>query len=271
MTSEPKPSPRRIIPNTFQTPNMLTDEAMRLLSGNEVKCYLVIVRKTFGWGKDSDRIARSQIMDITGLGETAVDASMSALVKFGLVLRVAENNPKNNIGVEWSLQLEDRRINWKSMQKRAQSTRSAKAESAAIARRSRGGVDGQPYLDGQGGGGVDGQGTQKPLSKTNKEEGYAPAKSRVFKVYEQEIGALTPIIADALKDAEETFPEEWVIEAIIIAVERNARNWKYVRAVLDDAKAKGMSPKLNNAKKTGSKPKGKRADGNDPIDNVLGE
>ena len=48
MSVEANPAPSKIIPNTFQTPNALTDEVMRLLSGNEVKCYLVIVRKTFG-------------------------------------------------------------------------------------------------------------------------------------------------------------------------------------------------------------------------------
>ena len=271
MSENPNPAPSKIIPNSFQTPNLLTDDLMCLLSGNEVKCYLVVVRKTFGWGKQKDRIARSQIMELTGLGETAVDACMGALVAFGLVLRVAENNPAQNYGVEWSVQLEDTRINWKALKKRAVEVRTSKAESAAKARRSRGGVDGQPYLDGQGGGGVDGQGTQKPLSKANKEEeGSAPKKSRVAQAYEQEIGAITAMIADAIRDAEKEYPEAWILEAMQIAVERNARNWKYVRAVLEDAKAKGMSPNLNNQRR-GSAGKGKkRADGNDPIDNALG-
>jgi DnaD/phage-associated family protein len=66
-----------------------------------------------------------------------------------------------------------------------------------------------------------------------------------FRIYEQEIGALTPMIADAIRDAEETYPPEWIPEAIAIAVENNARNWKYVEAILKNCKAAGKRPSLN--------------------------
>jgi len=88
-----KPTSSKIIPNTFQTPNLLTDDGlMALLSGNEVKCYLVVIRKTFGWRKERDRIAKSQITQATGLMKPTVDDCMAILVKFGLVLCTAENN-----------------------------------------------------------------------------------------------------------------------------------------------------------------------------------
>ena len=257
MSVEANPAPSKIIPNTFQTPNALTDEVMRLLSGNEVKCYLVIVRKTFGWNKRSDRIPKSQIIDLTGLGENAVEDCLAVLVEYGLVVRLAENNPAQNWGVEWALQLDERLIRWSDLEIRAKSIKAAKAESAALARLKRGGVDGQTDNDGQPEGGVDRHTTQKPLSKANKEEERkAPQKSKIFQTYEQEFGALTPLIADAIADAERDFPEPWILEAMQIAVERNARNWKYVRAVLEDAAAKKMSPKLNNQ----SKQKGKSND-----------
>jgi len=54
----------------------------------------------------------------------------------------------------------------------------------------------------------------------------------VFKLYEENIGPLTPMIADMLKDAEETYTEAWVAEALEIAVKNNVRNWKYVEAIL---------------------------------------
>ena len=62
----------------------------------------------------------------------------------------------------------------------------------------------------------------------------APVVERpnVFKLYEENIGPLTPMIADKLKDAEETYSEEWVAEALEIAVKNNVRNWKYVEAIL---------------------------------------
>ena len=57
-------------------------------------------------------------------------------------------------------------------------------------------------------------------------------RPNVFKLYEENIGPLTPMIADKLKDAEETYSEEWVAEALEIAVKNNVRNWKYVEAIL---------------------------------------
>lgn len=62
----------------------------------------------------------------------------------------------------------------------------------------------------------------------------APVVERpnVFKLYEENFGPLTPMIADTLKDAEETYSEEWIAEALEIAVKNNVRNWKYVEAIL---------------------------------------
>lgn len=69
----------------------------------------------------------------------------------------------------------------------------------------------------------------------------APPMERpnVFKLYEENIGPLTPLIADALKDAEETYSDEWIAEAIEVAVKNNKRNWRYCEAVLKSWKDKG--------------------------------
>jgi DnaD/phage-associated family protein len=58
-------------------------------------------------------------------------------------------------------------------------------------------------------------------------------RPNIFVLYEQNIGALTPLIADELRDAEQTYPPRWIEEAIKIAVESNARNWRYVLAILE--------------------------------------
>jgi DnaD/phage-associated family protein len=55
----------------------------------------------------------------------------------------------------------------------------------------------------------------------------------IFRIYEENIGAITPMIADTLRDAEETYPARWIEEAIQIAVENNVRSWKYVEAILE--------------------------------------
>jgi len=65
------------------------------------------------------------------------------------------------------------------------------------------------------------------------------SKSNIFKLYEENIGALTPLISDMLREAEKTYPSEWFEEAFEIAVSRNIRNWKYVEAILTRWKEKG--------------------------------
>jgi len=64
-------------------------------------------------------------------------------------------------------------------------------------------------------------------------------RPNIFLLYEQTIGLLQPIIADELRDAERTYPAEWIEEAFRIAAERNVRHWRYVRAILQRWAAQG--------------------------------
>jgi DnaD/phage-associated family protein len=64
-------------------------------------------------------------------------------------------------------------------------------------------------------------------------------RPNIFRLYEENIGPLTPLIADMLKEAEESYREEWFEEAIAIAVKNNKRNWKYVEAILKRWKEEG--------------------------------
>lgn len=60
-----------------------------------------------------------------------------------------------------------------------------------------------------------------------------PVRPNIFTLYEQNIGLLQPIIVDELREAERTYPPEWIEEAFHIAAQHNVRNWKYVRAILE--------------------------------------
>jgi DNA replication protein len=64
-------------------------------------------------------------------------------------------------------------------------------------------------------------------------------RPNIFVLYEQNIGALTPLIADRLQEAEETYPATWIEDAIRIAVENNVRKWRYVEAILEDWDKRG--------------------------------
>ncbi len=68
-----------------------------------------------------------------------------------------------------------------------------------------------------------------------------PERPNIYRLYEENIGPLTPLIADALKDAEATYHAEWVEEALEIAVKNNKRSWKYVEAILKRWKEEGRA------------------------------
>lgn len=57
-------------------------------------------------------------------------------------------------------------------------------------------------------------------------------RPNIFRLYEENIGPLTPMIADMLREAEQTYRQEWIEEAIRIAVQNNVRRWRYVEAIL---------------------------------------
>lgn len=62
-----------------------------------------------------------------------------------------------------------------------------------------------------------------------------PAKERpsLMGLYEQNIGLITPMLVDELREAEESYPREWIEEAMREAVRANARSWRYIRKVLE--------------------------------------
>jgi len=68
-------------------------------------------------------------------------------------------------------------------------------------------------------------------------------RPNIFRLYEENIGPLTPLIADALKDAEETYSEELVAEAIEKAVINNVRKLPYIEAILKSWKEEGRGQK----------------------------
>jgi DNA replication protein len=55
----------------------------------------------------------------------------------------------------------------------------------------------------------------------------------IFSLYEQNIGILTPIIAENLQDAEQRYPQDWIESAFKEAVSLNKRNWKYIARILE--------------------------------------
>lgn len=78
------------IPNSFQLPNALIDDGvMAEMKGAALAIYILIVRKTRGWQKETDAISISQFMKFTGYGKDAVISGAEKLVSLGLVSRIS--------------------------------------------------------------------------------------------------------------------------------------------------------------------------------------
>lgn len=71
-----------------------------------------------------------------------------------------------------------------------------------------------------------------------------PERPNIYQLYEANIGPLTPMIAESLKDAERDYPAGWIEEAIRIAVESNARSWRFIQAVLERWRKEGKANEI---------------------------
>ena len=75
----------------------------------------------------------------------------------------------------------------------------------------------------------------------------------IFKLYEDNIGTLNPIIADELKIAETTYPYAWITSAFKESVLRNKRSWNYIKTILENWRREGKNDGRvgKNSKKSG--------------------
>lgn len=64
-------------------------------------------------------------------------------------------------------------------------------------------------------------------------------RPNIYRLYEENIGPLTPMIRDELIDAEANYPADWIEDAVRIAVENNVRRWRYIQAILRSWKEEG--------------------------------
>jgi DnaD/phage-associated family protein len=57
-------------------------------------------------------------------------------------------------------------------------------------------------------------------------------KPNIFTLYEDNVGMISPILAEELKEAEDLYPWDWISEAFKIAINQNKRSWAYISAIL---------------------------------------
>ena len=71
-----------------------------------------------------------------------------------------------------------------------------------------------------------------------------PERPNIYTLYEDNIGVLTPMTADALKDAEKEYPAHWLEEAVQEAVAHNKRSWRYIQAILKNWETEGRTREI---------------------------
>ncbi|TET57563.1 MAG: DnaD domain protein [Dehalococcoidia bacterium] len=82
---------------------------------------------------------------------------------------------------------------------------------------------------------------------------YQPPAANIFTLYEQNIGIITPMIAEELKEAEKFYPPRWIEDAFKEAVMLNKRSWRYIARILERwaSEGKDSGEYQGNAKKGG--------------------
>ena len=66
-------------------------------------------------------------------------------------------------------------------------------------------------------------------------------RPNIFTLYEDNIGMLSPMIAEQLREAEALYPPAWIEDAFREAVSLNSRSWRYIARILDRWEREGRS------------------------------
>lgn len=67
----------------------------------------------------------------------------------------------------------------------------------------------------------------------------------IYQLYEENIGVITPILAESLRDLESEYSLEWISEAFTIAAKQNVRNLRYIEAILERWRKEGKNDRTD--------------------------
>jgi len=70
-------------------------------------------------------------------------------------------------------------------------------------------------------------------------------RPNAFRLYEQNIGPLTPLVADQIGRALEEYPADWIEDAMEEAVSYNRRSWRYMARILETWSVQGRGERDN--------------------------
>lgn len=96
-------------PHFTQLPNYFLDDLMSDLKESELRCLLVISRKTYGFQKDIDKIANSQFEKLTGMSRNGVRNGLEGLLKKDLIIlhEKGDGNKISSYEVNFEYEIQD--------------------------------------------------------------------------------------------------------------------------------------------------------------------
>lgn len=202
-------------PNYTQVPNDLFEIYMAEMGEAELKVTLAIIRQTLGYHREKVKFSIAKLEAMTGLSRNGVKSGAEAAEQKGLLERL---NPDNPGSAEWGLSVTP------SASDPPQPVTPTPSAS-------------DPQL---------GLNKDKEREKEDEERKLAERTKILAKLYSENIGVITPLQADLLKDTAKDYPiASWYAEAFKIAVANNARRWNYIQAILDGWKRNGYGWKPN--------------------------
>lgn len=215
-------------PNYTQVPNDYFDLIMEMTEA-EIKILSVLIRSTFGYHRDEIQVSVRELATATKMSTSSVWIGAEKLESRGLIERSVS---KSNTVTNWRVVISDTKL-YRQIVKTV-SVDSEEKRTLPLERK-------------------------KEKKEEDDPEGLPPI-AKIASSYESEIGLLTPMIADELREACLTYPEKWILDAIHEAAVQNKRGWKYVLAILTRWKAQGnqeamKKPVKNYKQKAPAEPK----------------
>ena len=209
-------------PNYTQVPNDYFDLVMEMTEA-EIKIISVLIRQTFGYHRDEIKMSVRELANATNMSTSSVWVGAEKLEARGLIERSVSNNTTATI---WTVVISDTKL-YRQIVK----TVSNDSE------------ENEPL----------------PLKRKKEKKEEDVDFSTLARAYSSEIGLLTPMIADELREAITAYPMQWTLDAIHEAAIQNKRGWKYILAILTRWKAQGnqeavipMSQRLSSKPASGS-------------------
>jgi DnaD/phage-associated family protein len=195
-------------PEWTQVPNKFFD-MLPGMEASEALTTLVLIRETYGYHRPTCKMSIAKIAAAAGISVGSVKTGAEMAEERGTFRR---SNPNEKTSAEWEL-----------------------VTGSTITPTTIDGWVGQPLTHPSPT--IDPQLGVKESIKKEKESTTAEfhdhkVKSNTFAIYEQNIGALTPLLSDELAEVEKEDTQGWFEDAVKEALGKNVRNLKYIKAIL---------------------------------------